>query len=64
MGKYLSIIIGVASVLAGLLGLVRWWGLLMIILKGTIPAILICAGLIAVIAGISEIRDESISKNK
>lgn len=64
MGKYLSIIIGVAAFLAGFLGLIRWWGLMMVVLKGTIPAILICAGLIAVIAGISEIRDESASKNK
>ena len=62
MGKYLSIIIGAIVALLGLLGLIRWFGAFALILKGSVPAMLIFGGLIAVIAGISEMRDEAAAK--
>lgn len=64
MGKYLSVIIGGAVALLGLLGLVRWWDAFALVLKGSIPAMLIFGGVIAVIAGLSELKDELASKNE
>ena len=64
MGKYLSIIIGGGIVLLGLWWLVRWRGDFLLVLRGSIPVILIFAGSIAVIAGLSELRDEAASENK
>ena len=62
MGKYISVIIGAIVALLGILGLVRWWGIFVLILKGSVPVMLILGGAIAVVAGLSEIRDEKSSK--
>lgn len=64
MGKYISVIIGAGVALLGLLGLARWWGVSILIMKGTVPAIMIFCGAIAVIAGLSEMKDEAASKNE
>lgn len=58
MGKYTGVIIGAIVALAGVIGLIRWSYAFIIILKGTIPAMMIFGGVIAVIAGLSEIKDE------
>jgi uncharacterized membrane protein len=62
MGKYTGIVLGAIAVLIGIAGLLRWGYYFMALLKGTIPAILIFAGAIAVIAGLSEIKDEAAVK--
>ena len=62
MGKYLSIIIGAVVVLLGLWGLAGWWCDFLIVLKGSIPAMLIFGGAIAVIAGLSELKDTEAAK--
>ena len=64
MGKYLSVIIGAIVALVGLLGLIGWLGDFLLVLRGSVPAMLIFGGVIAVIAGISEIKDESASKKE
>jgi len=64
MGKYLSVIIGAVVALAGLLMLINWWGDFMLILKGSIPIMLIFGGVIAAIAGWSELKDEAASKKE
>ena len=64
MSKYLGIVIGVIAVILGLKGLAAWYGDLIIVLRGSLPAIFILGGAIAVIAGISEIRDEISSKKE
>ena len=64
MVKYLGIIIGAIIVLLGVIGIVNWWPDFLTILKGSIPAMLILGGAIAVIAGLSEIKDEASSKNE
>jgi len=64
MGKYMSIIVGGLVALLGILGLMRWWGLFMMVMKGSVPAMLIFGGAIAVIAGISELKDEMASKKE
>ena len=63
MGKTLSIIIGALAIFFGLillLGVWRWE--FFIVLKGTIPVIMVIGGVIALIAGISEFKDTLKSK--
>lgn len=57
MGKYLSVLGGIVAIILGILGLVRWWDWFIHGLQATLPAILILGGLIAVFAGVSEIKD-------
>ena len=64
MGKYLSVIIGAVVALLGLWGLIGWWGDFMLVLRGSVPAMLIFGGIIAVIAGVSELKDELASKKE
>jgi len=64
MGKYASVVIGAIVVLLGLLGLMSWWGEFTVILKGMLPAMMIFAGAVAVIAGLSEMKDEASSKKE
>lgn len=64
MGKYMSIIVGGAVALIGLISLIAWWFDFIVLLKGCVPAMMIFGGLIAVIAGISEMKDEAASKKE
>jgi hypothetical protein len=64
MSKYLSVIIGAVVAVLGILGLMRWWDIMILVLKGTIPAMLVFGGAIAVIAGLSEIKDEQCCKKE
>jgi len=64
MGKYSGVVIGAIVTLLGLFGLIGWWGSFLTIVKGTVPALLIFGGVIAVIAGVSEMKDEAASKTE
>jgi len=64
MGKYLGVVIGITIVLLGLKGISCWWVDLLTVLKGSLPVMFIMAGAIAVIAALSEIRDELSLKRK
>jgi hypothetical protein len=64
VGKYLGVIIGVVTVLLGLKCMICWRSDIVTVLKGSLPAILILGGAIAVIAGIIEIKDEISSKKE
>jgi len=64
MGKYSSIIIGSCVTILGLFGIIGWWGDFLTVLKGSIPVILVFGGVIAVIAGLTELKDEAASQNK
>jgi multisubunit Na+/H+ antiporter MnhG subunit len=64
MGKYISVIGGLAAILFGLIGLIRWWDLFVRALLATVPSILILGGLIAFAAGVSEIKDAMKSKTE
>ena len=57
MGKVLTVLGGIVAILLGILGLKSWFTLFVAVLKGTVPAFLILGGLIAFIAGVSEIKD-------
>jgi len=64
MGKYSSIVIGAIVALLGLLGFIGWWDDFLLVLRGSIPVLLLFAGVIAIIAGWSEIKDEAASKKE
>jgi len=58
MGKYLAILLGIIAMAAGLyLVIFVWWREFYELVFGFIPPILFFGGLIAVIAGISSIKD-------
>ena len=64
MTKYLGVIIGCVLTILGLIAMVGWWSDFISIIKGSLPAILIFAGAIALIAGISQLQDELTDKKK
>ena len=64
MGKYTSLGIGAVAGAAGLILMVLWWGDFVTILKGSVPAILVFCGAIALIAGYSELQDDKAAKEK
>lgn len=64
MGKYISVIGGIVAALLGLLGIIGWWGHFIAVLQGTVPAMLIFGGLIALFLGVSEIKDEMAAKKE
>ena len=49
--------IGTIVAIFGLILLLAWWYEFMFILRGIIPVILILGGILAVLAGISELKD-------
>jgi TRAP-type uncharacterized transport system fused permease subunit len=57
MGKLLSIIIGAAVAIVGVILIMAWWQDLLLVLRGTVPAFLVFGGVIALIAGLSELKD-------
>ena len=64
MGKYPSIIVGSCVTILGILGLVAWRSDFITIIKGSVPVILVFGGVIAVIAGLTELKDEAAAKQK
>ena len=57
MGKILSLLIGAIVVIVGLILFVAWWYEFLFVLRGVIPGMLILGGIVAVIAGLSELKD-------
>lgn len=57
MGKTLSIVVGAVVAFIGLILLIAWWYEFLLIFKGIVPVILILGGIIALFAGISELKD-------
>ena len=57
MGKYITMFGGLISIILGIWGLITWWYSFVILLKGSVPSILILGGLAALFAGVSEIKD-------
>lgn len=64
MSKYAGIVIGVIVLLLGIRGICCWGCDFLTVLRGTVPAMMILGGAIAVIAGISQIKEESSSKTE
>jgi hypothetical protein len=57
MGKYITVLGGLISIILGAWGLMTWWYSFVILLKGSVPPILILGGLAALFAVISEVKD-------
>jgi ABC-type antimicrobial peptide transport system permease subunit len=64
MGKYLAIIGGLVAIAGGalLLTIKTWWWSFVGVIKGAVPPVLIFAGLIALIAGFSSMKDAARTK--
>ncbi|HPD60919.1 MAG TPA: hypothetical protein PKV48_04060 [Thermodesulfobacteriota bacterium] len=58
MGKFLSIIGGILAILIGIFFLIKWLNIVIMGLKFCIVIALLFGGLMAVLFGIIEIRDE------
>ena len=64
MGKYITVLGGLVSIIIGIWGLTSWWYSFVILLKGSVPLILILGGLAAFFAGISEVKDSMQAKKE
>ena len=53
----LAVIVGLIFVALGLWGIAAWWPYFVIVLKGSVPPMIIVGGLLAIIAGITSLRD-------
>ena len=58
MSKFVSVIGGLIAIVVGIWSITSWWYDFLIALRGLFPPFLIFAGLIALLAGVSEIKDE------
>lgn len=64
MGKILSVILGALAILAGIVLIFKWNDAFVLGLEFMVMSILIFGGMIAVIAGISEIKDTQAAKKE
>jgi len=62
MGKTLSLTIGIIAAFIGLVLLLSWWYEFLFVVRAVLPILLILGGVIAVLAGISELKDVLKSK--
>ncbi len=62
MGKIISLTIGSLAIILGIILLIRWSYEFFFMLKGSVPLVLIFAGVIALSAGLSELKDIKKSK--
>ena len=49
---------GIAAIILGILGLIQWWLLFLKALAALIPFILLVSGVLAIIIGISSIKEK------
>ena len=58
MSKYLSVIGGLIAIVLGVIGLINWWEEYVVgFLKSGLVVVLLLGGLLAVVAGVGEIKD-------
>jgi len=53
----LAVIVGLVFAVIGLWGMVAWWPDFIIVVKGSVPALLLIGGILAIVAGATAIRD-------
>lgn len=53
-----ALIGGIIAVVLGILGLVKWGSSFVEVFKGSVPFLLLVGGIIAIAAGISDIKDK------
>lgn len=61
MGAFIG---GVIAIVIGILGLAKWWGLFIKALFAVIPFLLLVGGVIAVAAGVSDMKDKAEEKKE
>jgi F0F1-type ATP synthase assembly protein I len=59
----LAVITGLAFIVLGLWGILGWWAEFVKFLQGSVPFMLFVGGLLAVVAGVTSIRDSLESRN-
>lgn len=64
MGKWISLSLGMLAIFVGIWLLIAWISDFLMVFRGTVPAMFIFGGLIAVFLGISEIKDEIAAKKE
>ncbi|MFC1620850.1 hypothetical protein ACFL2G_00965 [Candidatus Omnitrophota bacterium] len=64
MGKYVTLLGGIISILIGIWGIGTWWWSFVDLLKGCMPIVLVLGGLAALFAGISEMKDVGQAKKE
>ena len=57
-----ALVMGIVVVVLGLLGIVSWFGDFVLVLKGSVPAMFVLGGLLAIVAGITSIKDAAEAK--
>ncbi len=62
MGKYLAILGGLIAMAAGVVLIIIWWKPFVQLILGCVPPLLFFGGLIALVAGISSIKDAKRTK--
>ncbi len=64
MGKYLTVLFGLAAIVFGMWGIAVTWPLLWTAIKATVPPFFVLGGLLAVLVGLGEIRDSLARKGQ
>jgi hypothetical protein len=59
MGKIMGVLGGLIAIVIGVVGLVKWRADFIILLKGSLPILIILCGVIALIFGISEMKAQA-----
>ena len=57
MGRGLCVVVGVVAITLGIAGLAHWWSSFVWVLKGVGPAVLLMGGIVAVVAGLMNVRE-------
>lgn len=57
MGKVISLLVGAVITIFGLILLAKWWFEMLFVIRGLLPITLVLIGLIALMAGFSELKD-------
>ena len=58
----IALIVGVVVTFLGIAGIVKWFDQFKTVIEGAVPAMLVCGGILAIIAGITSIKDAIESK--
>ncbi len=53
-----SLIAGVVAVVLGIIGIASWWAHFLLVLRGTLPALFILGGAVAIAAGFGTVKDK------
>jgi len=59
-----ALIGGIVAVILGIIGLANWWGYFVKALMASVPFLLLVGGVIAIAAGISDIKDKMEEKKE